>query len=121
VCLPVDTSGNLARRSARLICKLLIFIVFAVGANTKFVWKFLGSPTQALAINSLRLCVCGDSCSDADELNRDWAFAAVKLPIHFSQALVKASSPEDEAEHSIRAPGHLAPPAWWHRPPPRAL
>jgi hypothetical protein len=118
---PLAVSGNLASRSGRIISELLIFSAFLFGANTKFVWKFFGSPTQALEINSVRVSACDDSCSNADDnFQQDQELLKHTIRGSTPQAVVRPS-PSSEPECPTSAWSQLASPALWHRPPPDLL
>jgi hypothetical protein len=110
-------SGNLARRSARVVVELLLIGAFLLGSNTKFVWKFLGSSAQALEINTLRLSLC-DSCPDADGDSGQDCVSPPPPPSYLACQLSRQDCFLPETELAIEAPSRMAPNALWHRPPP---
>ncbi len=106
---------RLLGRRARTCCRCLFLLAFLLVSNTKFLWKFAGSPTQSLAANSIRLCL-GDVTPDGDSAEQDAALhvAAPAVP-------VPAAAPHPagvESEYSLAPRLHLSTPALWHRPPP---
>ncbi len=106
---------RLVGRRARTFCRLLLLLAILLVSNTKFLWKFVGSPTQSLAANSIRLCL-GDVTPDNDSAEQDAALHIAAPPV---PAPMAAPHPADAEPKCSLAPRFLlSTPALWHRPPP---